>query len=1115
MSSSRRTPEIEALEKEVEYHFKLYWELSRPEISDEAYDLLVRRLELLAPDSPVLTRLGEAGGAHSLLGQKVQHSTPMLSLDKCYSDQEYGDWVKRCWPNGNPGEVSVTPKIDGVAAMLRYGAGGELELAATRGDGTVGEDFTSNARMIRGVPLKLPAGPVEVRGEVHMKRSVFKEKYADSFANPRNLTAGSLKQKEGNLKQLLDLDFLAYDLILPEEKLDEPEKAVRLQQLGFAVPPTWVGPAEAGAERYALALTQRDSWDFEADGIVIKVNQASLQEELGLTAHHPKWAIAYKFQGDAGFTTLEKVEWSVSRTGAITPVAIVAPVYLSGARITRCSLHNISIFRQHGLHLGDQVQVVRRGGVIPNLEASLGGGSAEVQLPLHCPSCGKPTLLAAPQVFVAGFRVSRLEPRVPDAVWRSRKLGAAQARARASSAAGKAEFVPQGLTEFTNWLAQRDVALEPCPGAAPGTSITVSISSGLDAKYRGLLAWKPKEEDVWTRHTAIERLFRRLPGKSAKSPSILVVAVGDPNNPQFRTNLTHISRFIERDGLDLRVLPTHPVKHPEPADAPTRPAAGMLPGIATSVTGPLDWLRLHPDWADSVMDAAFELAGRKLPQGGRFFGFGVDITEWVDGQPLTWAPPWLLEQLKAVGTAAAQGQGDPEDNESGVEETARSLPELGTWEQRVNRLCRASGEKNKLKISLPAVAGTLGLRATRSVAAAYREQLTWSPDFAQFNSARRALLKQRLDQLPRLCGPAPDYFCLLVADVAHQECLSRLVPILHEVAREGQAACILPARSSRFEADVRVDDVLPFKKGGFWRWFQEQTGFVQEAGVSLVEGNLGSIDQEWIQQWLASLSEDVLLCSDPPNCPSSLTGTLVYFASVMGMEGFGPEVVSALVQAGMLRQRADFFHLQAERIRSMERMGELSAAKLLAQVEACRKVPLAQFLESLGIPDLAKEISTKLASLYQTLDRILALTEEELLSDSRLTGVDFTTAVTVLNGLRREASAIEALRSCLQIVESAAPSPSNSPDGPLSGKSFVFTGRLRVTRSEAQANVREAGGVTPDSVTKELDFLVEGTEDDGRLSSKSVKARQLIETGKAKTLQILTEEQFWALLEGQ
>lgn len=382
---------VDELEAAVRHHDRCYWERNAPEISDYEYDRLVRRLKELAPDSPVLQRVGAgrppAADEVLALGGAVVHQAAMLSLDKCYSEEELDRWLRSF-----DGDVVASGKVDGVAASLRYGADGRLERAATRGDGFQGEDFTANARLIPDIPERLPGAPgapLEVRGEVYMLLTVF-ARHADEAANPRNLTAGTVKRKQASREQLRDLSFFAYDLL--GAGLDtEWAKIERLTAFGFPTVDPRLVRRDALQAAYDEWLARRQQLDYELDGVVFKANSVAEQQRLGATAHHPRYAIAYKFQGDSGESTLERVEWSVARTGAITPVAIITPVKLSGAMVSRCSLHNLNILRQHALHVGDTVVAMRRGGVIPNIELSKGGGAAPVEIPAACPACGGPT----------------------------------------------------------------------------------------------------------------------------------------------------------------------------------------------------------------------------------------------------------------------------------------------------------------------------------------------------------------------------------------------------------------------------------------------------------------------------------------------------------------------------------------------------------------------------------------------------------------------------------------------------------------------------------------------------------------------------------------------------
>lgn len=369
------------LEREIRRHNTLYWEANAPEISDYDYDRLVERLQQLAPDAAVLEDLGERV---ETLGAPVEHDRPMLSLDKCYGEIDLDNWAAKI-----EGDFVVMPKLDGIACSVRYDAQGRLRVAATRGTGLVGDDVTANVRGIRDVPETLGKGNIEVRGEVFMRLSVF-ERYKDRFANPRNLTAGAMKQKDAQKSAEYGLSFGAYDVIGTGLRT-EVEKFAWLEQQGFPPLKLIVAPHGQLQRAYDEFAEERPTLDYEIDGVVFRANEASEQERLGATAHHPRWALAYKFQGESGRTTLSDVEWSVSRTGAITPVALIEPVLLSGATVTRASLHHAGYVDKLGLSKACEVLVSRRGGVIPNVEKVLAPGTDPLPAPEFCPSCGVPT----------------------------------------------------------------------------------------------------------------------------------------------------------------------------------------------------------------------------------------------------------------------------------------------------------------------------------------------------------------------------------------------------------------------------------------------------------------------------------------------------------------------------------------------------------------------------------------------------------------------------------------------------------------------------------------------------------------------------------------------------
>ncbi len=867
----------EELERAVEFHDYQYWQLHAPVISDEEFDLLVRRLQQLRPDSPVLTRIGGTAPQAESFRDRVVHPSPMLSLDKCYDDEKLFAWLKttvgrtlktaaiendlrlpsaireqfapieredQIPPLVERLRVSVSPKVDGVAAALRYAQDGRLEVAATRGDGVAGEDFTLNARLIPGIPWQLPpqGARIEVRGEIHMKRSVFRSKYAATFPNARNLTAGSLKQKESNRAQLFDLSFLAYDLIVtgPQARVPETEelKKKQLCSLGFVPVETRFVEAAQVPDLYLQALADRDSWDFDADGIVIRLDDGALQEVLGLTAHHPRFAIAYKFQGDTGLTTLRQVEWSVARSATITPVALVEPVFLSGARVSRSTLHNIKEFRKLDLHVGDTVRMKRRGDVIPKVEENLGGGEAPFPVPESCPSCGSPALLAAPQFFVSGARFQR-------------------------------------------------------SGDAP--QLDVLIANRTDP-------------------TALDGLFN------------------------------------------------------------------------------------------------------------------------------------LLESA--------------------------------------NSAARRSGD----------------LR--------FKEALTW----ARNESDRRRELTRFLNSLPALRPPRPAVLGLLVfsPDLAASRLLFELV--LSRVRSHRMEIRLLAVRHSRFESapsPLLLELVEAGRADSAWKHLAASIPALE----ALLALDCRAVNGDWSDELLArttelayQLCDDLLVCSTPQDCRDTRLGALEHFIATIGVDGFGRKIIENLYDNGLLRNPEDFFRLEAQALVPLERMGDLLAGKLVENVRQARTMPLSTFLQALGIEELARNISTLLEREYCTLDRVLELTEADLMQHE---GVAFGIAHQVIHGLRRARPAIEALRPFVVLSE---PAPATSSGLPFAGLSFVFTGRMKsLQRKDAQAKVKALGGETPDDVVTDLSFLVVGDEGSplfgqGARGSKMVKAEKYVAAGAA--IRIISETDF-------
>ncbi len=394
--------DVESLEEAVRFHNAQYWVKNDAIISDVDFDKLLEALRTKAPDSKILDAIGPAGAGE--LGEegsleKVIHDPPMLSLDKCYEEETLVKWFEKF-----EGEAVMSPKVDGVAVCIHYDAEGDLKMALTRGNGKQGELITENVKRLKGVPLKIEGGPLEVRGEAYMPWSVFNAKFADDYSSPRNLTAGALKLKDPEKTGTYECRFFGYDVVGKEFET-EIDKLTYFKRSGFEVVEHRVVKHEDLQSSYDEILERRMELGYETDGVVYKVNLTSEHERMGRTAHHPRFAIAYKFQGESGTSYLRKIEWSVSRTGAINPVAIVDPVFLSGAEVTRASLHNLSIMEKLGgdseLKLNSKVMMMRRGGVIPHLERVLEKGDEVVEIPTECAGCGADTYRQGDFLFAA------------------------------------------------------------------------------------------------------------------------------------------------------------------------------------------------------------------------------------------------------------------------------------------------------------------------------------------------------------------------------------------------------------------------------------------------------------------------------------------------------------------------------------------------------------------------------------------------------------------------------------------------------------------------------------------------------------------------------------------
>ena len=400
--------EVEALREELRRHEHLYYVLDRPEISDAEYDGLMRRLQQLETDHPALltpdSPTQRVGGKPREGFLKVRHSSPMLSLDNALNEGELRDFDRRVRDllGDEPFRYVAELKMDGLSMAVDYREG-RFARAVTRGDGSVGEDVTENARTIRSLPLRVQARPgdFEVRGETVMNRRAFErlnaerdERGLSRFANPRNAAAGSLRVLEPQITASRRLDYYCY-LLLAQGRTLFPSHWEALDELarrGFKV--NNHRKLCAGVEE-ALAFcahweARRDELPYEIDGVVLKVDSIDQQRQLGYTAKAPRWAIAYKYPARQAVTTVEDIEVQVGRTGALTPVAKLKPVEVSGVTVSRATLHNEDEIARLGLEIGDEVVIERSGDVIPKVVRVQSQGSYRrpFEFPTECPVCG-------------------------------------------------------------------------------------------------------------------------------------------------------------------------------------------------------------------------------------------------------------------------------------------------------------------------------------------------------------------------------------------------------------------------------------------------------------------------------------------------------------------------------------------------------------------------------------------------------------------------------------------------------------------------------------------------------------------------------------------------------
>ena len=371
---------IEELSAAIRYHRELYYNHSAPEISDAEFDRLWDELVSIDPDNPVLHEVGPEPLPGTV---KVEHRFPMRSLDKGTTDEDIIHFVTQSTFGGK--RYLAQPKLDGSALSLEYVAG-NLHRAATRGSGEKGEDVTLNAKLVANIPLRLniPAD-CHVRGEVVMPLAVFEEKYRQVSPNPRNLCSGALRQKHGDGKaDAADLVFCAYDVKFVGDAptaVNDSELLAWLQKAGIEPAPWTVfdsdKPQLAMIDYTKEWSDKRSEYEFEIDGIVFKLDNLKQRQNLGMTAHHPRWALAWKFPPEEATSVLLSVDWQTGRTGNVTPVARIAPQSVGGVTVENTTLHNPGEVERLGVKIGDKILIVRRGDVIPKIEQSLGRATQE------------------------------------------------------------------------------------------------------------------------------------------------------------------------------------------------------------------------------------------------------------------------------------------------------------------------------------------------------------------------------------------------------------------------------------------------------------------------------------------------------------------------------------------------------------------------------------------------------------------------------------------------------------------------------------------------------------------------------------------------------------------
>ena len=410
----------------INYHNEKYYNQDEPEITDFEYDNLMKELIKLEEENPELKRVdspsSRVGGKALDKFTQITHKIPMLSLSNAYSAQDLRDFDKRVRDINNNGvEYVVEFKIDGLSVGLTYNDG-LFDKGATRGNGVVGEDITENLKTVKSIPLNINQdNEVVVRGEVYISKENFEninksqeEQGLQLFANPRNLAAGTLRQLDSKLTAKRPLDIFVFNLEYIEgmEFESHSQSLEYLHKLGFKVSPNYkvCNSIDEVIEHIEYWTKNRDSLEFDIDGMVIKVNNLKQRENMGYTAKSPRWAIAYKFPAEQKKTKLIDIIVEVGRTGTITPTAILEPVRLAGTTVSRATLHNEDYITEKDIRIGDTVLVQKAGDIIPQvvevIKEERTGDEIEFKLPDKCPVCSEPTVRLEGEAAVKCINIS-------------------------------------------------------------------------------------------------------------------------------------------------------------------------------------------------------------------------------------------------------------------------------------------------------------------------------------------------------------------------------------------------------------------------------------------------------------------------------------------------------------------------------------------------------------------------------------------------------------------------------------------------------------------------------------------------------------------------------------